>query len=80
MIDIASLIPFVLGGIVALLLVGVGIFLLVRYFQTRNWVYLATGLVCTLLLPGLLICCLVVFALPSFMPVVYAPPPPDWAP
>ncbi len=67
----------VLAGVVILLplLVG-GVFMLVRYFKTRQIGWLIGGLVCTLLLPGLLLCCIVAYWLPSQM-VVYAPPPPD---
>ncbi len=69
----------ILGGLILLVLVGVGIFLLVRYFQTRKIGFLIAGLISALVLPGLLLCLLVVLWIPSQM-VVYAPPPPGFLP
>lgn len=69
----------IVGGLILLVLVGVGIFLLVRYFQTRKIGFLIAGLICALVLPGLLLCLLVVLWIPSQM-VVYAPPPPEFLP
>jgi hypothetical protein len=59
-------------------LIGAGISLIVRYAQTRRAVFLISGLVLSLVVPGLLMCCLLT-VLSVWFPnpfISYAPPPP----
>lgn len=73
------LIILLAAGVLVLVSFGFGVFCLIRYARTRKKSLLLTGLLLTLILPGLISC----LALIAFIPaatVVYAPPPPDYLP
>jgi hypothetical protein len=72
--DLGPVIGIVVLAVFALIALGVGIFLLVRYAQTRRTPFLIGGLVLTLVLPGLL-CCLALMLFAPFTTVAYGPPP-----
>ncbi len=57
-----------------LVALGMGIFFLVRYAQTRRTLFLVLGLLLTFILPGVLFCCILIAVIPSFT-VAYGPPP-----
>ena len=50
-----------------------------RYFRTREKSYLTIGLICTLLVPGLIFCALVTYVVPYAF-ITYAPPPSNYVP
>ena len=52
-----------------------GAFCLVRFARTRKRPYLITGLLLTLIVPGVFFCFVVGVGIPSTM-IVYGPPPP----
>jgi amino acid transporter len=52
---------------------------LIRYFRTREKSYLTIGLICTLLVPGLIFCALVTYVVPYAF-ITYAPPPSNYVP
>lgn len=55
-------------------LVGVGVFFIVRYAQTRRAAFLISGLLLTLVVPGIFLLCLLAVWIPS-LSMVYGPPP-----
>ncbi len=72
--DLGSVIGIIVLLVFALISLGVGIYLLVRYAQTRRVPFLIGGLALTFVLPGLF-CCLALMLFAPFTTVAYGPPP-----